>query len=276
MSVEVISAVFKRYPRGGGEMLLALALADHARSDGTHIFPKIKDLAEKTRQSDRSVQYQLRNMESTGWLQKVSSGNGGRSTSTSYRISPEWLAGAELTELQPTGDATEKGANGDTKGCNLEQKRVQPIAPAYNRHKPSVNRQITAKARARTTAGFDPLSIELPDWLEAETWAMWVKYRAAAKKPITEDAARLQLGKLTKFRGEGHDARLVIEAAIENSWQGLYPAKDGSTLAKPKSSGMRWWAQAGFDTEGDALNAGCHGANYRQFHGGCRQEVATT
>ena len=35
MSVKVMTAVFERYPVGGGEMLLALALADHASDDGT-------------------------------------------------------------------------------------------------------------------------------------------------------------------------------------------------------------------------------------------------
>ena len=34
MSVKVMTAVFERYPNGGGEMLLALALADHASDDG--------------------------------------------------------------------------------------------------------------------------------------------------------------------------------------------------------------------------------------------------
>jgi len=70
--------VFDRYPNGGGEMLLALALADHAHDDGTHIFPSIARLAEKTRQSERSVQYQLRRMEQSGWLVLVNAGIGGR------------------------------------------------------------------------------------------------------------------------------------------------------------------------------------------------------
>lgn len=34
MSIKVMTAVFDRYPNGGGEMLLALALADHASDDG--------------------------------------------------------------------------------------------------------------------------------------------------------------------------------------------------------------------------------------------------
>lgn len=56
MSARVTGMIFEHYPNGGGEMLLALALANHAHDDGTHIFPSIAHLAAKTRQSERSVQ----------------------------------------------------------------------------------------------------------------------------------------------------------------------------------------------------------------------------
>lgn len=131
-----MTAVFDRYPNGGGEMILALALADHASDDGCNIFPSIKTLAEKTRQSERTVQYQLRRMEETGWLVRVSAGNGGRSQSTEYRIAPAWIKGADFASLEKKGaNDGEKGATDDTKGCNPRQETVQPVAPANNRHR---------------------------------------------------------------------------------------------------------------------------------------------
>ncbi|PIG09482.1 hypothetical protein CLU84_2393 [Comamonas sp. 26] len=90
MSIKVMTAVFERYPNGGGEMLLALALADHASDDGARVFPSIKALAEKTRQSERSVQYQLRRMQETSWLILVNAGNGGRAFGWSDQ---GWLSG---------------------------------------------------------------------------------------------------------------------------------------------------------------------------------------
>ena len=63
MSIKLMSQIFDRYPNGGGEMLLALAIADHAHDDGTHIYPSVSALAKKTRQSERTVQYQLRKMQ---------------------------------------------------------------------------------------------------------------------------------------------------------------------------------------------------------------------
>lgn len=135
MSVRIMTAVFDRYPNGGGEMLLALALADHASDDGTRVYPSVKALAEKTRQSERTIQYQLRRMEDSGWLILVNAGNGGRSMTSEYRISPEWIKGAEIAPIQKGATDDIKGATDDTKGCNPRQKRVQQVAPANNRHR---------------------------------------------------------------------------------------------------------------------------------------------
>ncbi|MEQ6474184.1 helix-turn-helix domain-containing protein [Comamonas sp. wu1-DMT] len=135
MSVKVMNAVFERYPNGGGEMLLALALADHASDDGTRVYPSIKALAEKTRQSERSVQYQLRRMQESGWLILVNAGNGGRSMHSEYRISLDWIKGAEIAPLEKGATDDANGANDSTKGRNPEQERVQPVAPANNRHR---------------------------------------------------------------------------------------------------------------------------------------------
>jgi len=132
--------VFDRYPVGGGEMLLALAIADHAHDDGTHIFPSIAHLARKTRQSERSVQYQLRRMEASGWLILVNDGVGGRrrgrdegGRTRQYRISPAWMKGADIAPLHDApvehskgaNSAPLKGASDDGKGCNPAQERVQ-------------------------------------------------------------------------------------------------------------------------------------------------------
>lgn len=148
MSVEVMTAVFKRYPNGGGEMLLALALADHAHEDGRHIFPSVEHLAVKTRQSVRSVQYQLRRMQEAGWLILVNAGNGGRQLHSEYRISPAWLNGAEIAPFKKGALDDQKGANDDAKGCNPRQETVQPVAPVNNRHR-------TIKETSRTVIGAD-------------------------------------------------------------------------------------------------------------------------
>jgi hypothetical protein len=112
MSVRIMSEVFTRYPSGGGEMLLALALADHASDDGSRVWPSIPSLAVKTRQSERAVQLQLRKMESCGWLIKVSSKKIGRGQTVEYRISEGWIKGENISPFM--GDAETKRVKTET------------------------------------------------------------------------------------------------------------------------------------------------------------------
>ncbi len=106
MSVEVMSAVFKRYPNGGGEMLLALALADRARDDGVLMqIDSVAELARKTRQTERGVQIQLRRMCEMGWLHLVRQSDGGRGRSSVYRIDQAWINGSALQPKTPNGEA---------------------------------------------------------------------------------------------------------------------------------------------------------------------------
>ncbi|CAA2107128.1 helix-turn-helix domain-containing protein [Variovorax paradoxus] len=96
MSIKVMSMVFDRYPSGGMERLLALAMADHASDDGRRIWPSVDELARKTMQSRSSVQRQIRRMVATGWLIQVKTATGRPGVTNEYRICPEWIEGGEV------------------------------------------------------------------------------------------------------------------------------------------------------------------------------------
>lgn len=222
-----MSMVFKRYPIGGGEMVLALALADHAKDDGTRVFPSIESLITKTRQSRRTVQYQLRRMEEAGWLILVNSGNGGRNQSREYRISPEWISGGDSVPLEIKGAEIaplEKGANDDTKGAiddakgaNESAKGCSPLHPHITINESSVT----------TNESSTPAKLTLPDWLTAESWGMWDRFRKQkGGKAWTDDAKRLSLSTLTKLHAAGNDPKAVIEQSIERGYTGLFDQKN--------------------------------------------------
>ncbi|GGX11277.1 helix-turn-helix domain-containing protein [Pigmentiphaga litoralis] len=226
MSIKVMTMVFDRYPGAAGEMLLALALADHASDDGTRVYPSVDALALKTRQSVRSVQYQLSRMLKSGWLVLVNSGNGGRGQHREYRISPAWLKGADIAPIENGAIDATKGANDDAKGCNPRPERVQPVAPAYNRHRTINESSVPQGAKSRT--GFDAAGIELPDWLPREAWTTWAKDRKDRRKPITETAAGLQIKQLADFMRAGHSPADVIEHTISRGWTGLVAPERGN------------------------------------------------
>ncbi len=214
--------VFDRYPNGGGEMLLALALADHAHDDGTHIFPSIARLAEKTRQSERSVQYQLRRMEQSGWLVLVNAGIGGRRSgfgeggrTRQYRINPEWMKGAEIAPFA-------KGAKQASEGCKTTQERVQngvekgataiapePRATKSNQEQPSHREcereadplALTVDQVDRVLAGFG----STPSGVDRELLARFVRHRAAIRRPLSVQGWLQVRQQLLDLIAAGHD-----------------------------------------------------------------------
>lgn len=118
MSIKVMTMVFDRYPVGGNERLLALAMADHARDDGTRIWPSIADLARKTLQSESTVRRQIKHMVARGWLEPVRKASGRPGDTNEYRIHPGWIGGAALPLMgdEPGGQG---GLPAEGTGVNL-------------------------------------------------------------------------------------------------------------------------------------------------------------
>jgi|WetSurMetagenome_2_1015567.scaffolds.fasta_scaffold33814_5 hypothetical protein len=216
MSVEVMAMVFKKYPVGGGEMLLALALADHADDTGCRVFPSVAGLALKTRQSERSIQYQLRKMEAAGFLVLVSESRGGRYGTREYRIDLEYFSrGANIAPLK-----------NEVKGCNLEHQGVQPevsrgaiaVAPESSRtiiepSKPSVE----SKSRPQQKITFDAEQNKFN--IPMSCYPPWETTFPKLDLDVEIDKAELWLSANPKRRKKNYERFLVgwFSRAVENA-----------------------------------------------------------
>ncbi|WP_155736553.1 helix-turn-helix domain-containing protein [Variovorax paradoxus] len=176
MSIKVMTMVFDRYPVGGSERLLALAIADHAHDDGTHIYPAIDTLASKTMQSRSTVQRQIAKMLAIGWLERVGSKTG-RGYVNEYRISSAWIRGELLpsqvapplvTDVEPsypqagqidTLISAQKGVIQNEKGVIHDVKGVTAMTPESS--EPPKNRTPLPPEGGAT--GFDQVFAEYPN-----------------------------------------------------------------------------------------------------------------
>jgi hypothetical protein len=96
VSGKLVGMVFEHFEGDASEVLLAVKLADNAHDDGRHIFPSVATLAEQTRRSERTVQYQLKRLVASSWLllvrEAVGGGRGGGyGRPREYRIHPDWI-----------------------------------------------------------------------------------------------------------------------------------------------------------------------------------------
>lgn len=89
MSIKVMSLIWENSTRRRGELLLLLALADHANDEG-YCKPGMTSLARKTRTSRRNVLYTIDKLIASGELEKVGTCSSDYGTNE-YRITIQGL-----------------------------------------------------------------------------------------------------------------------------------------------------------------------------------------
>lgn len=98
-----MTLIWDKYP-DRDSLILALALADFARDDGTGIWPSVALMASKTMYDERTVQRWLAAMRESGWLVPVGTTKGGKGKTTMYRIPVELVpqgVDGRVTKLHP-------------------------------------------------------------------------------------------------------------------------------------------------------------------------------
>lgn len=110
----------------------------------------------------------------------------------------------------------------------LETNRVSKLE-THKRHslkttKDNINKPpISPK---KVSSKFDPLSVELPEWLSSETWSSWVAYRKEIGKSIKSmQSVTLAINVLSRSREKGYTPEEIINQSIASGWQGIFEPK---------------------------------------------------
>ena len=75
--------------------------------------------------------------------------------------------------------------------------------------------------------------IELPEWINEETWNDYIEMRKMQKKAPTDGAIKLIIAKLERLKNAGDDPNEVLKQSIISGWTGVFPIKeDKSAKAK--------------------------------------------
>jgi len=251
MSFEAIAWAMKQ-PVGRSStkfLLVAMAECVNDKSEEMLCFPSIAHLAKATEMDPKSVKANLLKLRELGFIEDTGDRKGLTGRVVIYRLK-EPKSGPIAEVVNGDQSAQISQVMSPNLGA-LREGEMSPNFPVNEPKFPDQSAQISQvmspnlghgtskepikepviEPRKRAKVSFDAGAIELPDWLPADTWAMWVRDRADRRKSITEAGAKLQLRSLEKLRAQGHDPVLLIETAIASGWQGFFAAKDGSTMA---------------------------------------------
>lgn len=217
--------IWDRLNVAGGELNLALALADKGNDKGESIFPGVDLLCRQTRQSRATVQRQLAHFRDVDWLQVVQEGGlaGGRGMPTIYRINPLWISGGSLEKLpdiRPTEEIS-KGPQNEALSLPKGPHSSEAVSGAKGPH-PEQERASNGPVKGLTAMRPDPKNPSLTS--ERDARAIPSGSRAAQEPPKPDYQFAERINHWRRIAG-GHvlaECRAFgITAGIVRSWQDL-------------------------------------------------------
>ena len=139
--------------------------------------------------------------------------------------------------------------------CGLTGVRINrcPDNPVSGKSAPTNNIYNTNKIKKKKINIPQPKKqvafvVDLPDWLDKETWEDFKQYRKEIKKEMTELSQKKMIKILDKMRSKGQNVEDVLNQSIANRWQGVFEIKQFKEIQngnqQSKSVAQRVWERS--------------------------------
>lgn len=178
-------------------LLVALALADSARSEDGKCWPSIEYIAKKARTSVRGVQTATRELEADGRV-IVRTGAGPRGTNIYIVCDPATAAPRNRCTPQPSAE------------------RLHPNHQEPSRDLRSSDTARKAASKTRIADVAFPLLLNTKEF-HCE-WEAFIEVRKTQRHPLTARAAELLLARLAE---RPQEAVAALQVAVINGWRGF-------------------------------------------------------
>lgn len=141
-----------------------------------------------------------------------------------YGLKFDWLKPHDPID-ESIDNPTDKGIDTPTDGTEAVSRKPEAVS-----RKPE-----------NECAGMNPPAFVLPANISPEIWKAFEEHRKKLRKPMTDRARNLIVGKLNSFGG---DANRILEESICNGWQGVFPPKgaNGEKNEPKGAAAVRAWA----------------------------------
>lgn len=94
-------------------------------------------------------------------------------------------------------------------------------------------------AKKKTEVKFNPLEVNLPDYVDTEMWAGYHQMRADIKKAATEYACKLILKDFDQWHAKGLDVNASLKKSIVGKWAGVFEPKERLQQANSQFTNYR-------------------------------------
>jgi len=267
MSHQAVSWALQQPVKPSAAKFLLVVLAHNVRASDAppwRAFASVSALVSATAQDRKTVMTNIERLVAGGWLHDTGERTGGTKLVPIYelreaengtdfgtvkqsQISLETVP--DSAPLNSPNFGTDSGeetvpdfpGNGTVfpgKRSQISHETVPDLVPIRGKEEKQKEKQEEKIKPSRALAHAKPGNLvdPLPDWLPAEAWDRFDRFRTKKSgKGWTDDARTLNLRTLAKLRTEGHDPVAVINQSIERGWTGLFPVRDGATGAPARA-----------------------------------------
>ena len=262
-----LNEAFSRYFPGKGEGQIIWAILRRTYGwDKTTDYISYDQLSGDTGLSRRTVIYCVQNLIAKNMIIVVPQNHGSQlnlmgiqkdyekwlpnNNSVAYQtlLNKKQLKYTEMKIVAPVQTITsEIVAPVQTIGCTSANNCVTPVqtnAKTAKLFAPTTDIQnnqqiITTDIINKPEKKVEKSEIEIPDWIDKETWKDFLEVRKKKRAPMTVRAIELMIKKLLEFKNDGIDPNKLLEQSILKGWTDVYPLDSWGYGQKKNSSGQK-------------------------------------
>ncbi|MFK4871641.1 helix-turn-helix domain-containing protein [Novosphingobium sp. ZW T3_23] len=256
MSNHLTSEVYKRQIGNIARKAVMVLMADKASDDGSGIWASKQRMADEIGASKQTVIATIKALIEDGLLRE----HGQRRCANGYTV--EYAINVRVLRSLPLVKSHADDQSENLTGQGISPvKRADPTGQSPLPHRSENLTQTTLEPSLNLSDASHPLRAEpaaepeiekpskaklvIPDWIPADPWNGYLEMRKRIGKAPTDRAIELMIGKLERWRAEGHDPGAILDEATEHNWTGLYPPKEPRNATRPHGSPDAWRGSPG-------------------------------
>lgn len=218
MSSEALAWAFKQSCKSSSVKFTLIALCECANYKSGRIHPSIEHLCEITGQNRKTIISNIAELEAAGLIRDTDERTGRTGQIKIYEAACATVPKTEQSQKR----------NSSVSGRKESQKR--DTEPSLE---PSIGLADAKPKRARKAVS----DFTVPDWIPEKPWAAYLDMRRKKGAWPTDDAVGLMVGKLERWRAQGHDPGEILNNSTMNNWTGIFEPKDGRNGTNFQTSG---------------------------------------